>query len=202
MSFTPHRARTPGAKRVVRAAVAAGLVAGAAAIGPIPATLSSQTKSTAIPSVDGVKSAEDKLGSKDAWLLSKAKADGDKTVTMVIATAPGQTEQAVEQMNAVNGASVGRTYDKLGYVRATVPTKKADAAIAAAAKFSSVHGIDLREEIPLEGPSLRPDGTKNASTKVRGQLPRARRKHPAPRQRPRLLAADGTQGDRLRNQAG
>ncbi|MGY1496840.1 S8 family serine peptidase [Streptomyces sp. QTS52] len=165
MPFTPHRARIPGAKRVIRAAVAAGLVAGAAAIGPIPVALSSETLAAA-PSVDGVKSAEDKLGSKDAELLSEAKADGDKNVTMMIATAPGRTEQVAEQMNAVNGASVGRTYDRLGYVRATVPTKKADSAIAAAAKFSSVHGIDLREEIPLDDPSLRPDGTKNASTKA------------------------------------
>ncbi|MEV0218904.1 S8 family serine peptidase [Streptomyces sp. NPDC050704] len=168
MPFIPHRARTPGAKRVIRAAVAAGLVAGAAAIGPIPipATLSNQTMSTAVPSVGGVKSAEDKLGGKDAELLSEAKAGGDKNVTMMIATAPGRTEQVAEQLNAVNGASVGRTYDKLGYVRATVPTKKADSVIAAAAKFSAVHGIDLREEIPLEDPSPRPDATKNASTKA------------------------------------
>src|SRR5262249_25464525 len=43
--------------------------------------------------------------------------------------------------------------DKLGYVRATVPTGRADSAIAAAAKLSSVHAIDLRQEIPLDDPT-------------------------------------------------
>ena len=49
---------------------------------------------------------------------------------MMVATAPGQTEQVAGQLDAVKGGSVGRTYDKLGYVRATVPTAKADAAIS------------------------------------------------------------------------
>ncbi|CAM5344099.1 hypothetical protein SHIRM173S_12881 [Streptomyces hirsutus] len=38
----------------------------------------------------------------------------------------------------MKGGSVGRTHDKLGYVRATVPTARADAAIAAAAELSTV----------------------------------------------------------------
>jgi subtilisin family serine protease len=58
---------------------------------------------------------------------------------------------------------VGRTYDKLGYVRATVPTGKADSAIAAAAKLSSVQAIDLRDEIPLEEPSLDSGGKSGSS---------------------------------------
>ncbi|WP_371572447.1 S8 family serine peptidase [Streptomyces sp. NBC_01314] len=176
MPFTPHSALPPGAKRVFRAAIAAVLVAVAAAIGPIPAALAGETvsaavssttvPSAAVPSVGGAKPAEDKLGSKDAELLSESKADGDKNVTMMIATAPGQTEQVAQRMDAVNGGSVGRTYDRLGYVRATVPTKKADAAIAAAAKLSSVHGIDLGEQIPLDDPPLGAASTKSASTKA------------------------------------
>jgi len=147
MTLTPQR-------RVARIAVAAGLVAALSAAGPIPLAFSADGPSTTAPSDGTVKSAEDKLGSDDADLLAEAKADGDKNVTMMVATAPGRTEQVAKELDAVKGGMVGRTYDKLGYVRATVPTGKADSAIAAAAKLSSVHGIDLRNEIPLDDPSV------------------------------------------------
>ncbi|WP_369036190.1 S8 family serine peptidase [Streptomyces adonidis] len=150
MTLTPQREPISGARRVARIAVAAGLVAALSAAGPIPMAFSA---TDALPADGSVKSAHDKLGSSDADLLAEAKADGAKSVTMMIATAPGQTEQVAEQLDAVKGGSVGRTYDKLGYVRATVPTGKADSAISAAAKLSSVHGIDLRQDIPLDDPS-------------------------------------------------
>ncbi|MGW1717636.1 S8 family serine peptidase [Streptomyces sp. NPDC002156] len=150
MTLTPQREPISGARRVARIAVAAGLVAALSAAGPIPMAFSA---TDALPADGSVKSAHDKLGSSDADLLAEAKADGAKSVTMMIATAPGQTEQVAEQLDAVKGGSVGRTYDKLGYVRATVPTGKASSAISAAAKLSSVHGIDLRQDIPLDDPS-------------------------------------------------
>jgi subtilisin family serine protease len=99
-----------------------------------------------------VKTADDKLGPADAGLLAKAKAEGDKNVTFMIATKPGATEQVAGQLNAVKGASVGQTYDKLGYVRATVPTGSAQAAIEKAQKLSSVQAIDLKQEIALDNP--------------------------------------------------
>ncbi|MEU9732663.1 S8 family serine peptidase [Streptomyces sp. NPDC048002] len=159
MTHTPQRDPITGARRAARIAVAAGLVAALSAAGPIPMAFAADTPAAADPAV---KSAHEKLGSDDADLLAAAKAAGDKNVTMMIATAPGGTEQVAEQLDAVKGGSVGRTYDKLGYVRATVPTGKADAAIAAAAKLSSVHGIDLREEIPLDDPAV--STRKSAST--------------------------------------
>ncbi|MFE1336065.1 S8 family serine peptidase [Streptomyces sp. NPDC058733] len=153
MTLIPQRDPIPGARRVARIAVAAGVVAALCAAGPIPLALAADGATTTVPAADpGVKSAHDKLGADDADLLAEAKADGDKTVTMMIATAPGQTEQVAEKLDAQDGL-VGRTYDKLGYVRATVPTGKADAAIAAAAKLSSVHAIDLKQEIPLDDPA-------------------------------------------------
>ncbi|MFE9607289.1 S8 family serine peptidase [Streptomyces sp. NPDC006012] len=154
---------TPGARRVARIAVAAGLVAALSAAGPIPLAVAAKAPATtADPSV---KSAEaPKLGSDDAGLLAAAKAAGDKNVTMMIATAPGRTEQVAEQLDAVTGGSVGRTYDKLGYVRATVPTGAADAAIAAATKLSSVHAIDLRQEIALDDPTPAADTAKGAES--------------------------------------
>uniref|UniRef100_UPI002811C564 S8 family serine peptidase n=1 Tax=Streptomyces sp. TaxID=1931 RepID=UPI002811C564 len=162
MTLTPQRDPISGRRRVARIAVAAGLVAALSAAGPVPLVLAADGPGAAAPADRDVKSAHHKLGSDDADLLAEAKADGDKNVTMMIATAPGQTEQVSGQLDAVKGGSVGRADDKLGYVRATVPTAKADSAIAAAAKLSSVHGIDLREEIPLDDPTPSADAAKGA----------------------------------------
>ncbi|MFI9340078.1 S8 family serine peptidase [Streptomyces sp. NPDC052773] len=163
MTHTPQSDPIPGARRVARIAVAAGLVAALSAAGPIPLAFAADPAAPAAAADPDVKSAHDKLGSDDADLLAEAKANGDKSVTMMVATAPGQTEQVAKQLDSVDGGLVGRTYDKLGYVRATVPTGKADAAIAAAVKLSSVQAIDLREEIPLEDPSPNAGGAKGAS---------------------------------------
>jgi hypothetical protein len=178
MTHTPQREPVSGARRAARIAVAAGLVAALSAAGPIPMAFSAdQTPAAADP---GLKSASDKLGSDDAGLLADAKAAGDKTVTMMVATAPGSTEQVAEELDAVKGGSVGRSYDKLGYVRATVPTAKADAAIAAAAKLSSVHAIDLRQEIVLDDPTPSADTAKNAgATTTAKTYPAPNRKTPA-----------------------
>ncbi|MEU0438957.1 S8 family serine peptidase [Streptomyces sp. NPDC006186] len=170
MTHTPQRAPISRARRVARVAAAAGLVAALSAAGPIPAAFAADAPPTAAD--PGVKSAADKLGSDDADLLAEAKAAGDKTVTMMIATAPGSTEQVAGQLDAVQGSVVGRTFDKVGYVRATVPTDKADAAIASAAKLSSVHAIDLKQDIPLDDPTPSADTAKGAHG--------AKAKYPAP----------------------
>ncbi|MET7593780.1 S8 family serine peptidase [Streptomyces sp. NPDC005481] len=164
MTPEPQRAPISGARRVARVVAAAGLVAALSAAGPIPMAFSAD-HAPATPD-PGTKSASAKLGSADADLLTEAKAEGAKNVTMMIATAPGQTEQVAGQLDAVKGGSVGRTYDKLGYVRATVPTAKADAAIAAAAKLGSVHGIDLRQEIALDDPAPSADTAKGAKERA------------------------------------
>jgi hypothetical protein len=177
MTHTPQRDPISGARRAVRIAVAAGLVAALSAAGPIPMALAADDAPvTADPSV---KSAHDKLGSDDADALAEAKADGDKSVTLMVATAPGQTEQVAQQLDAVQGGLVGKTYDKLGYIRATVPTAKADSAIAAAAKLSSVHGIDLRQEIVLDDPTPAADTAKGAANKGTASYPAPGRKTPA-----------------------
>lgn len=142
-----------GARRAARVAAAAGLVAALAATGSAPVFAATGTDTPGAKAA--VKSADKKLGSADAELLQAAKTKGDANVTVMVATAPGQTKQVADQLDAVPGASVGQTYDKLGYVRATLPTGKAEAALKAAAKLSSVHGIDLRHEIQLPDP--RPD---------------------------------------------
>ncbi|WP_448319162.1 S8 family serine peptidase [Streptomyces sp. CO7] len=166
MTSHPERTQISGARRAARIAVAAGLVAALSAAGPIPMAFAADAASAADQPTPG-KSAHDKLGSEDAELLAAAQADGEKNVTMMVITEPGQTEQVAEQLDAVSGASVGKSYDKLGYVRATVPTGKAESAIAAAAKLSSVQGIDLDKEVKLDDP--RPDaGKKTSGTKETG----------------------------------
>lgn len=160
MTTDPQRAPISGARRVARIAVATGLVAALSAAGPMPLAFSANHHPTSAD--PAVKSASAKLGSEDADLLADAKADGAKNVTMMIATAPGQTEQVAKELDAVKGGSVGRTYDNLGYVRATVPTDRADSAIAAAEKLSSVHAIDLRQEIPLDDPTPSADTARSA----------------------------------------
>ncbi|MFE9673360.1 S8 family serine peptidase [Streptomyces sp. NPDC006259] len=178
MTHTPQRESIPGARRVAQIAVAAGLVAALSAAGPIPLAFSAdQSPAAADP---GVKSAADKLGSDDAGVLAEAKAAGDKNVTLMVATAPGQTEQVADELDAVKGGSVGLSYDKLGYVRATVPTGRADSAIAAATKLSSVRAIDLRQEIVLDDPTPTADSARSAGTTTSAKTyPAPGRKTPA-----------------------
>lgn len=150
MTHTPHR-------RTARIAVAAGLVAALAAAGPVPLAFADEQPTLKTAGTE----AADKLGADDTQALAEAKADGEKTVTLMVATTPGQTGQVAAQLDAVDGGFVGRTDDKLGYVRATLPTAKADAAIAAASKLKSVQAIDLRQEIPLDDPT--PQSAKDAA---------------------------------------
>ncbi|MEC4014874.1 S8 family serine peptidase [Streptomyces sp. H27-D2] len=163
-----------GPRRVARIALAAGLVAALSAAGAAPVLAADDD-----PAPAPLKKSAGKLGSADATLLAEAKADGDKNVTMMIATAPGATEQVADRLDAVKGASVGRTYDKLGYVRATVPTGRAEAAIAQAQKLSSVHGIDLKQEIKLPDPTPGADRAKGAKTGERGSYPAPGKDTPA-----------------------
>lgn len=164
------------ARRTTRLAIAVGLTAALSAAGPIPMALAADGDPGGQTTP---KAAGKKLGSADADLLAEAQADGEKTVTMMVATTPGATEQVADQLDAVKGGSVGRTYDKLGYVRATVPTAKAEAAIEAAGKLSSVHGIDLRHEIELDDPTPAADRAKGAKTAAEGTYSGPGRKTPA-----------------------
>ncbi|MDX2679488.1 S8 family serine peptidase [Streptomyces soliscabiei] len=163
MTLTPQREPISGTRRVARIAVAAGLVAALSAAGPIPMAFAGDVGQAPVSADPGVKSAPEKLGSDDAALLAEAKAAGDKNVTLMVATAPGQTEQVAKELDAVKGGSVGESYDKVGYVRATVPTAKADSAIAAAAKLTSVHAIDLKQDIALDDPT--PDAKASTGAK-------------------------------------
>ncbi|WP_306326938.1 S8 family serine peptidase [Streptomyces venezuelae] len=139
-----------GHRRAARIAAAAGLVAALVATGAAP-VLAADAPAATPP----VKSSDpaDKLGAIDAQRLTEAQVSGEKNVTVLVATVPGATEQVAAQLDAVAGASVGKQQDALGYVRATLPTAKAEAAIRAATKLSSVQSVDLQAEIPLDDPT-------------------------------------------------
>ncbi|KAA6221876.1 serine protease [Streptomyces albofaciens JCM 4342] len=169
--MTPDTPR-PAAGRARRTARLAAVAAVAVATAAGPALTAAGTAhaagTDADPRISAGTTAEpkgphDKLGSQDAELLARAKAGGARFVSMMLATAPGATEQAAAGLDSLKGASVGRTDDKLGYVRATVPTAQADAAIAKMQKLSDVHAIDLRQEIKLPDP--RPDAGGGAKGK-------------------------------------
>ncbi|WP_328581985.1 S8 family serine peptidase [Streptomyces sp. NBC_00370] len=168
-----------GPRRVSRVAAAAGLAAALIASGAVPAfSATGADDPAARPNVKPSVSPSDKLGAVDADVLAKAEATGEKNVTLMVATAPGATEQVAGQLDAVQGASVGKTYDKLGYVRATLPTSRAKAAIKAASKLSSVQGIDLKQEIKLDDPS--PAGTTADGAKAAKGKNSATKTYPGP----------------------
>ncbi|MEU8886566.1 S8 family serine peptidase [Streptomyces sp. NPDC048442] len=178
MTATPQSsAPRAGVRRTARIAFAASLVAALCATAPLPAFAAG----TPDPTPPAPKSAEAKLGSTDTELLAKAQAAGAKDVTVMVATAPGATEQVAEQLGDVQGALVGRTDDKLGYVRATLPTAKAEAALKAATKLASVQAIDLKQEIKLDDPTPsgdRADGARGAA-KAAGTYPAPGKDTPA-----------------------
>lgn len=151
---------------MARVAAAAGLVAALAATGAAPVFAADDPATAPVKAATGDASA-DKLGTADADVLAKARAKGEKNITMMVATAPGATEQVSKQLGAVKGSVLGRAYDKLGYVRATVPTASAEATIKAASKLTSVHGIDLKQEIMLDDPTPAADRATGSKAKAK-----------------------------------
>ncbi|ANS70263.1 serine protease [Streptomyces lincolnensis] len=191
-------------KRTVRIVAAAGLVTALSATGPIPLAFATGGSSTTVPAEGTVKSAHHKLGSADAELLAEAKADGEKNVTLMIATAPGRTEQVAEQLDGVKGGSVGRTYDRLGYVRATVPVGKADSASrpprssppCRASTCGTRSGSRTRRPARTT-PRARPPRRLRAPTPGRTRTPRPRTLQPALRNGRRRFREEEPPGGRV-----
>lgn len=115
-----------------------------------------------------LKSERDKLGSHDRTLLQKAESKKAATVTVMLATDRGDTADVRRRITQLGG-TVGDVTDKLGYVRATVPTGK----VTELAGLSSVRAVDLNETFkipdpsPVTGEDLKQDsssGTESGST--------------------------------------
>lgn len=91
------------------------------------------------------------LGKHDRELVAEARAKGEDTVTLILATAPKANSSVQSAVQALGG-SVGYREDSIGYLRVTVPLDAVDAV----AGLKGVEALDVDEVIPLDDP--RPDG--------------------------------------------
>ncbi|HSB85846.1 MAG TPA: S8 family serine peptidase, partial [Ilumatobacteraceae bacterium] len=107
--------------------------------------------SVAVPQSASAGKPDSGLSKNDRALLATATVNGQQTVTLLIATQLGASKQVVSGLQQL-GAAVQYRDDALGYIRASVPTAKADAV----AKLSGVQAVDVDEVIPLDDP--RPAG--------------------------------------------
>jgi subtilisin family serine protease len=93
------------------------------------------------------------LSKHDRDLLAEARANGESTVTMLIASRPGANNTVVSGLTRLGG-SVRVNDGDVSYIRATVPVDKAEAA----ARLNGVEAVEIDEIIPLEDPSPAPEG--------------------------------------------
>ena len=103
----------------------------------------------------GSSALEEKLGQHDVELLGKAQAAGTKRVTLILAVEKGTTRSVADSIRA-QGGYVGMTNDKVGYVRASVPTQ----AVAKVAALTRVDAVDLDETVRLPDPAAESKGSR------------------------------------------
>ena len=147
------------------AALATGLVSttatSAGAAEPEPRVKVTAPKATADKGTLKKKASKDKLGQHDRQLLEKARSKGEKRVTILLATEKGATKGVAASVKA-NGGFTGMTNDRIGYVRATVPTS----AVEKVAGLAKVLAVDLNESIPLPDPTVESSGRAGATASV------------------------------------
>jgi hypothetical protein len=122
----------------IRRALLALIIGGAAAVVLVQSNAEAAAPSSA-------------MSARAAVLLKKAVSEGASTVTLLIASKPGQN-RAVASDVARLGGSVRFRDDDVGYLRVIVPTDKARAVAA----LPGVQSVDLDEHVPLPDP--RPEG--------------------------------------------
>ncbi|MBL8057850.1 MAG: S8 family serine peptidase [Anaerolineales bacterium] len=93
------------------------------------------------------------LSKYDRQLLAEARANGQSTVTVLVAAQRGASAKVIAGLAALGG-SVGYTEGDIDYVRAALPLDQ----VEAAAGLPGVEGFDLNEVLPLEDPRPEPDG--------------------------------------------
>ncbi|GAA1922932.1 S8 family serine peptidase [Nocardioides marmoribigeumensis] len=103
---------------------------------------------TAVPAAAAPNGNGHGLGKHDRELLADAVASGDRTVTLLIASRPGANRTVVSGITGL-GATVAKRDDDVGYLRAVVPTGKAEQA----ARLAGVQAADLDEVVPLDDPA-------------------------------------------------
>lgn len=93
------------------------------------------------------------LSKHDRELLADAVANGDTSVTMLVASRPGANPTVASGLASL-GAVVSYRDDDVSYIRAVVPANKADAV----ARLSGVQTANLNEVIPLDDPDANAGG--------------------------------------------
>jgi len=91
------------------------------------------------------------MSKSDRALIAQAVANGDTTVTMLVAAKAGAEQQVASGLAGLGG-TIDYREDELGYIRADVPTAKA----GEVAGLSGVEATEVDSTIPLFDP--RPDG--------------------------------------------
>src|SRR6478672_7761982 len=119
-----------------------GVAATGASAAPAPKDHGARGKGTLKGQARG-----DKLGQHDRQLLAQARQKGTARVTVMLATKAG-TASAVDASVRKLGGYVGYRNDKLGYVRAEVPT----GAVTKAAALANVLKVDLKENVQEDNP--------------------------------------------------
>jgi subtilisin family serine protease len=106
----------------------------------------------ALPAATGAAPRDGVPSKRDRELIAQARAEGRSEVSLIIAAVPGQNDAVMSGVQALGGA-VDASNARFGYVQATVPIDKAEAAFG----IGGAESLGLDEVLPLEDP--RPDGS-------------------------------------------
>ena len=165
MTAQPSRRARVTVASIAAAALAAGVVSTTASAAE-PAPSAGTTAPTAVAGTGPLKSTahRDKLGQHDRALLATARSEGTKRVTLILDTVKGQTASVAASVRA-NGGFTSTTNDRIGYVRAAVPTSAVEKVVG----LAKVLAVDLDESIPLPDPSVeRSSATVNPAAGLSG----------------------------------
>jgi hypothetical protein len=98
--------------------------------------------------------AKSKFTKQDRGLLLKKRAQGARNVTLLVATPRGKTASVARDLKRLGG-KVAYRHNKLGYVRVSVPLRKAEEA----SRLKGIQAINVDQVLPLPDP--RPAGSED-----------------------------------------
>ncbi len=129
-----------------------GLTAAALAAGLIyAATPATATPATAAPATAAPDTGGGGLDKHDRELLAEAQANGESSVTLLVASKRGSNRAVADALTRL-GATVQKRDDDVSYLRVLIPARN----VKRAAEVNGIEALDLDEVIPLEDP--RPEG--------------------------------------------
>src|SRR5688500_109332 len=105
----------------------------------------------AAPSVSTAVDSARALGARGEMVLKGVQSEGASTVTLIVASKPGQNRAAASAIAALGG-TVRYREDDVDYLRVVISPDK----VKSVAALNSVQAVDISERLPLPDP--RPDG--------------------------------------------